>query len=176
MRATCKQAYNIVSKKYHPIAAHNLSLRELPRKSLILINDEIDILYLSSSIAWIRLKKTVGDEGLARLAELAKLTKLALPVSRMDSVQHITSWLPELKSLKKLIWVDGTDDDRYCGSRLHFSETSSATIEGDPWTNTFLKAEWQRVMTTTPANYLQSSLCYGKGVDKGCRGGVCGAC
>jgi hypothetical protein len=85
------------------------------------------------------------------LTELAKLTKLALPVSRMDSVQHITSWLPELKSLKKLIWVDGTDDDRYCGSRLHFSETSLAAIEGDPWTNTFLKAEWQRVMTTTPA-------------------------
>jgi hypothetical protein len=68
----------------------------------------------------------------------------------MDSVRLIISWLPELKSLKKLIWVDGTDDDRYCGSRLHFSKTSSATIEGYPWTNTFWKAEWQRVVATTP--------------------------
>jgi hypothetical protein len=52
--------------------------------------------------------------------------------------------------LKKLIWVGGRDDFRYCGSPLHLSKTSFSTTEGYPWTNTLWKAEWQRVVTTTP--------------------------
>jgi hypothetical protein len=148
MRATCKHAYNIVSKNYRSIVAHNLSLGKLPKESLILINEEIDTLYLSSYAAQICLQDTVGDDSLAHLTELAKLTKLALPVSGSDGMRFITSWLPELKSLKILVWVDGADDDRYCGSPLHFSETSFPTIEGYPWSNTLFKAEWQRLVTT----------------------------
>jgi hypothetical protein len=101
-------------------------------------------------------KVELGDGSLASWAELAKLTKLALRIHRTgmsptpEHYPRITAWLPELKSLKKLIWVGGRDDFRYCGSPLHFSETSLSITEGYPWTNTLWKAEWQRAVTTTP--------------------------
>jgi len=122
-----------------------------------LIDDKIDTWYASHFVfdrCFRDARDELGDGSQASWAELAKITKLALPITKTGMSQtpgdfpDFTAWLPKLKSLKKLIWVGGKDDFRYEGSPLHFSETSFSTTEGYPWTDTLWKAEWQRVVTT----------------------------
>jgi hypothetical protein len=124
-----------------------------------LIDDNIDIWYFHSFVferCFRDANEELGDGSLASWAELAKITKLALPITRTSmrptpgDYPLVTALLPELKSLKKLIWVGGKDDYRYRGSPLHFFETSFSNTEGYPWTDTLWKAEWQRVVATTP--------------------------